>query len=138
MDTVKLPRQKKIYLLIAGPGLIVMLADNDAGGITTYSVKPVQKFGYNFTLVFGFFCSLCLLRSGNDSPLRGCNKERTCRAIFHAFGSSGVVLTSRFNSYRLVKHWLLSLSYDRRPQYLRNPSCCNNINVSTIMMLIGN
>jgi len=24
----------KIYLLLAGPGLIVMLADNDAGGIT--------------------------------------------------------------------------------------------------------
>ncbi|HZK31048.1 MAG TPA: hypothetical protein VFC43_07460, partial [Methanoregula sp.] len=35
----------KIYLLLAGPGLIVMLADNDAGGITTYTVTGA-KFGY--------------------------------------------------------------------------------------------
>ena len=27
----------QIYLLLAGPGLIVMIADNDAGGITTYA-----------------------------------------------------------------------------------------------------
>jgi Mn2+/Fe2+ NRAMP family transporter len=25
----------QLYLIIAGPGLIVMIADNDAGGITT-------------------------------------------------------------------------------------------------------
>jgi len=25
----------RIYLIIAGPGLVVMVADNDAGGITT-------------------------------------------------------------------------------------------------------
>jgi len=27
-----------IFLAIAGPGIIVMVADNDAGGITTYTV----------------------------------------------------------------------------------------------------
>ena len=35
----------KIYFILAGPGLIVMLADNDAGGITTYTVTGA-KFGY--------------------------------------------------------------------------------------------
>jgi hypothetical protein len=34
----RLKKVIKIYLLLAGPGLIVMLADNDAGGITTYTV----------------------------------------------------------------------------------------------------
>ena len=29
----------KLYLILAGPGIIVMVADNDAGGITTYAVK---------------------------------------------------------------------------------------------------
>lgn len=32
----------KIYFLLAGPGLIVMLADNDAGGITTYTVTGAK------------------------------------------------------------------------------------------------
>jgi Mn2+/Fe2+ NRAMP family transporter len=27
----------RLYLIIAGPGIIVMVADNDAGGITTYT-----------------------------------------------------------------------------------------------------
>ena len=27
-----------LFMLIAGPGIIVMVADNDAGGITTYTV----------------------------------------------------------------------------------------------------
>lgn len=27
-----------IFMVIAGPGIIVMVADNDAGGITTYTV----------------------------------------------------------------------------------------------------
>src|SRR5208283_4243036 len=34
----------QIYLLLAGPGLIVMIADNDAGGITTYAATGA-KFG---------------------------------------------------------------------------------------------
>ena len=27
----------RLFLIIAGPGIIVMVADNDAGGITTYT-----------------------------------------------------------------------------------------------------
>ncbi|MCX6791981.1 MAG: divalent metal cation transporter, partial [Candidatus Gottesmanbacteria bacterium] len=35
----------KIFAMIAGPGIIVMVADNDAGGITTYAVTGA-KYGY--------------------------------------------------------------------------------------------
>jgi Mn2+/Fe2+ NRAMP family transporter len=45
----------KIFLLVAGPGIIVMVADNDAGGITTYVVTG-SKFGYGliwFLLLLG-------------------------------------------------------------------------------------
>jgi Mn2+/Fe2+ NRAMP family transporter len=31
-------RQLIIFLSVLGPGVIVMVADNDAGGITTYTV----------------------------------------------------------------------------------------------------
>jgi NRAMP (natural resistance-associated macrophage protein)-like metal ion transporter len=36
---------------VVGPGLIVAAADNDAGGITTYSVLGAQ-FGYSFLWIF--------------------------------------------------------------------------------------
>ena len=44
------------YLVLAGPGLIVMVADNDAGGITTYAVTGAQ-YKYHFLwflIVLGF------------------------------------------------------------------------------------
>jgi len=34
----------RLYLVIAGPGLVVMIADNDAGGITTYAATGA-KYG---------------------------------------------------------------------------------------------
>jgi Mn2+/Fe2+ NRAMP family transporter len=37
----------RLYLALAGPGIIVMMADNDAGGITTYTTTGA-KFGFSF------------------------------------------------------------------------------------------
>ena len=31
-------RQALVFLAVLGPGIIVMVADNDAGGISTYAV----------------------------------------------------------------------------------------------------
>ena len=59
----------QIYLLLAGPGLIVMIADNDAGGITTYAATGA-KFGYNliwFLILLGpvaYFVQEMTVRSG--------------------------------------------------------------------------
>ncbi len=36
----------KLFLVLAGPGLIVMIADNDAGGITTYA-EMGDQFGFS-------------------------------------------------------------------------------------------
>lgn len=45
-------KQRLLPLLaVLGPGLIVAAADNDAGGITTYSVVGAQ-FGYSFLWIF--------------------------------------------------------------------------------------
>jgi len=35
-----------LYLALSGPGLVVMIADNEAGGITTYAAMGA-KYGYN-------------------------------------------------------------------------------------------
>jgi Mn2+/Fe2+ NRAMP family transporter len=35
-----------LYLALSGPGLVVMIADNDAGGITTYAATGA-KYGYH-------------------------------------------------------------------------------------------
>ena len=53
----------KLYLILTGPGIIVMMADNDAGGITTYTVtghdlQPLQtelegKPGVDMVAPFG-------------------------------------------------------------------------------------
>ena len=42
----KIWKSIKLYFILSGPGLIVMVADNDAGGITTYAATGA-KFGYH-------------------------------------------------------------------------------------------
>ena len=77
----------KIYLMMAGPGIIVMVADNDAGGITTYSVTGAT-IRLQPDMVPHPARSDRLLRAGDDratwarSPKRG-----HAEAIFDAFGS---------------------------------------------------
>jgi Mn2+/Fe2+ NRAMP family transporter len=76
----------KIYLLMAGPGIIVMVADNDAGGITTYSVTGAQ-YGYAliwFLILLGpiaYFVQEMTVRLG------AVTKRGHAEAIFDAFGS---------------------------------------------------
>ncbi|MGD0818278.1 MAG: Nramp family divalent metal transporter [Methanomassiliicoccales archaeon] len=76
----------QIYLLLAGPGIIVMVADNDAGGITTYSVTGAQ-YGYSliwFLILLGpiaYFVQEMTVRLG------AVTKRGHAEAIFDAFGS---------------------------------------------------
>jgi Mn2+/Fe2+ NRAMP family transporter len=76
----------KIYLIMAGPGIIVMVADNDAGGITTYTVTGAT-YGYNliwFLILLGpiaYFVQEMTVRLG------AVTKRGHAEAIFDAFGS---------------------------------------------------
>jgi Mn2+/Fe2+ NRAMP family transporter len=76
----------KIYLILAGPGLIVMIADNDAGGITTYAATGA-KYGYGliwFLILLGpvaYFIQEMTVRLG------AVTKRGHAEAIFDAFGS---------------------------------------------------
>jgi NRAMP (natural resistance-associated macrophage protein)-like metal ion transporter len=82
----KVAKAIKIYLLIAGPGLIVMLADNDAGGITTYSVTG-SKFGYHLLWFLVLLLPVAYFVQEMTVRLGAVTKRGHAEAIFHAFGS---------------------------------------------------
>ena len=76
----------ELFLIISGPGILVMIADNDAGGITTYAVTG-SKFGYGllwFLVILGpvaYFVQEMTVRLG------AVTKRGHAEAIFDAFGS---------------------------------------------------
>ncbi len=82
----KLWKKIRLFLMIAGPGIIVMVADNDAGGITTYTVTGAQ-FSFHliwFLVLLGpvaYFVQEMTVRLG------AVTKRGHAEAIFHAFGS---------------------------------------------------
>src|SRR5579871_3238144 len=75
----------RLYLLIAGPGIIVMVADNDAGGITTYTATGA-KYGLHllwFLILLGpvaYYVQEMTVRLG------AVTKRGHAEAIFSAFG----------------------------------------------------
>ena len=76
----------KIYLLLAGPGLIVMLADNDAGGITTYAVTGA-KYGYGLIWFLLLLLPVAYIVQEMTVRLGAVTKRGHAEAIFDAFGS---------------------------------------------------
>jgi len=49
--TNRFRRRLLIFLAVLGPGIIVMVADNDAGGIATYAVTG-SKYGFSLLWLF--------------------------------------------------------------------------------------
>ena len=76
----------QIYLLLAGPGIIVMVADNDAGGITTYSVTGAQ-YGYNLIWFLILLGPVAYIVQEMTVRLGAVTKRGHAEAIFDAFGS---------------------------------------------------
>jgi NRAMP (natural resistance-associated macrophage protein)-like metal ion transporter len=82
----KLLKVIRLFLVIAGPGIIVMVADNDAGGITTYTATGA-RYGFHliwFLILLGpvaYYVQEMTVRLG------AVTKRGHAEAIFHAFGS---------------------------------------------------
>ena len=76
----------RLFFLIAGPGIIVMVADNDAGGITTYTTTGAN-YGLHllwFLIILGpvaYFVQEMTVRLG------AVTKRGHAEAIFDGFGS---------------------------------------------------
>ena len=76
----------KMYLILAGPGIIVMIADNDAGGITTYAVTG-SKYGYHLLWFLVILGPIAYYIQEMTVRLGAVTKRGHAEAIFFAFGA---------------------------------------------------
>jgi len=75
-----------LYLMIAGPGIVVMVADNDAGGITTYAATGA-KYGYNLIWFLLLLIPIAYFVQEMTVRLGVVTKRGHAEAIFDSFGS---------------------------------------------------
>jgi len=76
----------RLFLILMGPGIIVMMADNDAGGITTYTATGA-KFGYSFIWFLLLLIPVAYVAQEMTVRLGAVTKRGHAEAIFDAFGS---------------------------------------------------
>jgi Mn2+/Fe2+ NRAMP family transporter len=84
----KLERWKRlfmIFLAVLGPGIIVMVADNDAGGISTYAVTG-SKYGLNLLWLFIILIPMAYYVQEMTVRLGAVTKRGHAEAIFEGFG----------------------------------------------------
>lgn len=79
-------RRLLVLLAVLGPGIITMVADNDAGGISTYAVTGSQ---YGFRLLWIFFILVPMAYYIQEMTVRlgAVTKRGHAEAIFEGFGS---------------------------------------------------
>jgi NRAMP (natural resistance-associated macrophage protein)-like metal ion transporter len=76
----------RLYLVIAGPGIVVMVADNDAGGITTYAATGA-KYGYNLIWFLLLLIPVAYYVQEMTVRLGAVTKRGHAEAIFDGFGA---------------------------------------------------
>ena len=81
----RLRRQLLIFLAVLGPGIITMVADNDAGGISTYAVTG-SKYGFNLLWVFIILVPMAYYVQEMTVRLGAVTKRGHAEAIFDGFG----------------------------------------------------
>ena len=74
-----------LYLIMAGPGIIVMVADNDAGGIAVYTVTGA-KYGYDLIWFLVLLGPVAYVIQEMTVRLGAVTKRGHAEAIFDAFG----------------------------------------------------
>jgi NRAMP (natural resistance-associated macrophage protein)-like metal ion transporter len=76
----------RLFLALSGPGLVVMIADNDAGGITTYAATGA-KYGYNFIWFLLLLVPVAYYVQEMTVRLGAVTKRGHAEAIFENFGA---------------------------------------------------
>jgi Mn2+/Fe2+ NRAMP family transporter len=78
-------RRIAAFLAIAGPGVIVMVADNDAGGISTYA-QAGQDYGLRFLWLLGALAGVLLVNQAMVGRLGAVTGAGHARLICERFG----------------------------------------------------
>jgi len=76
----------RLNLVIAGHGIVVMVADNDAGGITTYAATGA-KFGYRLIWFLLLLIPVAYYVQEMTVRLGAVSKRGHAEAIFDGFGA---------------------------------------------------
>jgi len=76
----------RLYLILAGPGIVVMVADNDAGGITTYAATGA-KYGYHLIWFLLILIPVAYYVQEMTVRLGAVTKRGHAEAIFDGFGA---------------------------------------------------
>ncbi len=82
----RLRRRLLIFFAVLGPGIIVMVADNDAGGISTYAVTG-SKYGFSLLFIFILLVPMAYYVQEMTVRLGAVTKRGHAEAIFEGFGS---------------------------------------------------
>lgn len=78
-------RQFIIFLSVLGPGIIVTVADNDAGGISTYAVTG-SKYGFSLLWIILLLLPMVYYVQEMTVRLGAVTKRGHAEAIFEGFG----------------------------------------------------
>ncbi len=78
-------RRTLIFLAVLGPGIITMVADNDAGGISTYAVTG-SKYGFSLLWIFFILVPMAYYVQEMTVRLGAVTKRGHAEAIFEGFG----------------------------------------------------
>jgi NRAMP (natural resistance-associated macrophage protein)-like metal ion transporter len=74
-----------IFFAVLGPGLVTMVADNDAGGISTYAVTG-SKYGFNLLWVLIILVPMAYFIQEMTVRLGAVTKRGLAEAVFEGFG----------------------------------------------------
>jgi NRAMP (natural resistance-associated macrophage protein)-like metal ion transporter len=83
----RLRRRTLIFFAVLGPGIITMVADNDAGGISTYAVTG-SKYGFRLLWIFFLLVPMAYYVQEMTVRLGAVTKRGQSEIIFEAFGGS--------------------------------------------------
>ncbi len=78
-------RRLVIFLAVLGPGIITMVADNDAGGISTYAVTG-SRYGFSLLWIFFLLVPMAFYVQEMTVRLGAVTKRGYAEAIFEGFG----------------------------------------------------
>src|SRR5512136_1297394 len=81
----RLQRRTLIFFAVLGPGIITMVADNDAGGISTYAVTG-SKYGFSLLWIFFILVPMAYYIQEMTVRLGAVTKRGHAEAIFDGFG----------------------------------------------------
>jgi NRAMP (natural resistance-associated macrophage protein)-like metal ion transporter len=78
-------RRLLVFFAVLGPGIITMVADNDAGGISTYAVTGA-RYGFNLLWIFFILVPMAYYIQEMTVRLGAVTKRGHAEAIFEGFG----------------------------------------------------